>query len=215
MFVPCHYREPNVSMMVDLMRENPLALMVTNGAPADVPFATHLPIITDPYWAGHASPDLAGMVLLGHLNRANPHWAALETGSMILLTFTGPHAYVSPTVYGITPAAPTWNFTSVHVHGVVEKLTSTEETLEVVRETVLAFEKEFGDNWEMSDSLDYFRRIVPGVGAFRLRVTRAQGMFKLSQEQSPEIRERVVRSFAAHGSTRHAQTAELMSHLAD
>ncbi|WP_268761709.1 FMN-binding negative transcriptional regulator, partial [Frankia sp. AvcI1] len=74
MFVPCHYRAPNVSMMVDLMRENPLALMVSNGAPGAVPFATHLPVITDPCWDGQAGPDLGGMVLLGHLNRANPHW---------------------------------------------------------------------------------------------------------------------------------------------
>ncbi|MFE7183209.1 FMN-binding negative transcriptional regulator [Streptomyces erythrochromogenes] len=213
MFVPSHYREPDVSWMADLMRENPLALMVSNGNPADGPFATHLPVITDPRWEGLPTDDLAGMPLLGHLNRANPHWAALETGAVALLTFTGPHAYVSPTVYDIAPAAPTWNFTSVHVHGVVEKIESTEETLGVVQATVQAFEKEFGDSWDMSGSLDYFRKIVPGVGAFRFRVTRAEGMFKLSQEQRPEIRQRVTRSFAGRGCTRHAQTAELMSRL--
>ncbi|MEW1804031.1 FMN-binding negative transcriptional regulator, partial [Streptomyces virginiae] len=30
------------------------------------------------------------------------------------------HSYVSPTVYEKSPAAPTWDFTSVHVRGVVE-----------------------------------------------------------------------------------------------
>ncbi|NBM14266.1 FMN-binding negative transcriptional regulator [Streptomyces sp. GC420] len=213
MFVPSQYREPDVSWMVDLMRGNPLALMVSNGTPADGPYATHLPVITDPQWEGPAASDLADMPLLGHMNRANPHWATLNTGSMILLAFTGPHAYVSPTVYDITPAAPTWNFTSVHVHGVVEKIESAEETLGVVRATVQAFEKEFGDSWDMSESIGYFRKIVPGVGAFRVRVTKAEGMFKLSQEQRPEIRERVVQSFAGRGCTRHAQTADLMSRL--
>ncbi|MFI6084270.1 FMN-binding negative transcriptional regulator [Streptomyces sp. NPDC051217] len=213
MFVPNHYREPDVSWMVDLMRGNSLALMASNGTPADGPFATHLPVITDPQWEGRPTADLAGMPLLGHMNRANPHWAALETGSVILLTFTGPHAYVSPTVYDVTPAAPTWNFTSVHVRGVVEKIESTAETLAVVQATVRAFEKEFGNSWDMSESLDYFRKIVPGVGAFRVLVTKAEGMFKLSQEQSPEIRERVVQSFAGRGCTRHEQTADLMSRL--
>ncbi|MER7376198.1 FMN-binding negative transcriptional regulator [Streptomyces lanatus] len=200
--------------MVDVIRGNPLALMVSNGAPADGPFATHLPVITAPDWDGAPAADLTDLPLLGHMNRANPHWKALESGSVILLTFTGPHAYVSPTVYDITPAAPTWNFTSVHVHGVVEKIDSTEETLGVVQATVQEFEKEFGFNWDMSESVDYFRKIVPGVGAFRVRVTGAEGMFKLSQEQSPEVRERVVRSFAERGCTRHAQTADLMDRLA-
>ncbi len=213
MFVPSHYREPDVSWMVDLMRENPLALMASNGAPADGPFATHLPVITDPGWEGEPAPDLAGTQLLAHMNRANPHWSALEDGMPILLTFTGPHAYVSPTVYDITPAAPTWNFTSVHVHATVEKIESIEETLGVVQATVRAFEKEFGDSWDMGASLDYFRKIVPDVGAFHVRVTKAEAMFKLSQEQRPEVRERVVTSFAGRGCTRHAMTADLMKRL--
>ncbi|QDY80107.1 FMN-binding negative transcriptional regulator [Streptomyces qinzhouensis] len=213
MFVPSHYREPDVSWMVDLMRGNPLALAASNGNPDDGPFATHLPVITDPRWEGQPAPDLAGMPLLGHMNRTNPHWAALDTGTVILLTFTGPHAYVSPTVYDITPAAPTWNFTSVHVHGTVEKIETMEETLGVVQATVEAFEQEFGKSWDMTGSIDYFRKIVSGVGAFRIRVKKAEGMFKLSQEQCPEVRERVVRSFADRGCTRHAQTADLMSRL--
>ncbi|MEU3603629.1 FMN-binding negative transcriptional regulator [Streptomyces sp. NPDC006798] len=213
MFVPSHYRAPDVSWMVELMRRNPLALMASNGTPADGPFATHLPVITDPRWDGEPESDLAGLPLLAHLNRANPHWSALANGTVILLTFTGPHAYVSPTVYDINPAAPTWNFTSVHIHGVVERIESAEETLDVVRATVRAFEEEFGNSWDMSGSIDYFRRIVAAVGAFRVRVTKAEGMFKLSQEQRPEVRERVVRSFAGRGCTRHAQTAELMDRL--
>lgn len=213
MFVPSHYREPDASWMVDLVRENPLALMASNGTEADGPFATHLPVITDPRWDGHVAPDLAGMPLLGHMNRANPHWAALESGTAILLTFTGPHAYVSPTVYDVTPAAPTWNFTSVHVHGYAEKIESTEETLNVVQATVQAYEKEFGDSWDMAESVDYFRTIVHAVGAFHIRVTKAEGMFKLSQEQRPEVRARVAESFAGRGCTRHTQTAALMNRL--
>lgn len=213
MFVPSHYRQPETSWMVDLMRSNPLALMVSNGSPEAGPFATHLPVIFDPEGTVEPAEDLAGLPLLGHMNRTNPHWSALEDKAVALLSFTGPHAYVSPTVYGVTPAAPTWNFTSVHVHGVVEKFDSTEETLEVVQATVRAFETSFGNNWDMTDSIDYFRKIVPGVGAFRMHVTKAEGMFKLSQEQEPDIRDRVVQSFAGRGCTRHAQTATLMSRL--
>ncbi len=199
--------------MVDLVRGNPLALLVTNGKPEDGPFATHLPVIADPDRHKEWPPALVGSTLLGHMNRMNPHWEALEHGSTVLLTFTGPHAYVSPTVYQVTPAAPTWNFTSVHIRGTVQKIDSLEETLEVVKATVRAFEADFGAGWDMTESLDYFRRIVPGVGAFRIEVTGADGMFKLSQEQPPEVSDRVRRSFGGRECSRHRETAALMDRL--
>ncbi|MFG2312754.1 FMN-binding negative transcriptional regulator [Streptomyces sp. NPDC048566] len=213
MFVPKFYREPDSSWMVDLIRANPLALAVSNGRPEDGPFATHLPVIFDPESSGDWTGDLPGATLLGHLNRANPHWTALESGSVLLLTFTGPHSYVSPTVYDISPAAPTWNFTAVHVRGVIEKIDSVEETLGVVESTVRAFEGRFGDGWDMTASLGYFRKIVPAVGAFRFTVTGAEGMFKLSQEQSGEVRERVRDSFGQSACAYKRETAGLMNRL--
>jgi transcriptional regulator len=213
MFVPNFYREPESSWMVDLIRRNPLALAVANGSDENGPFATHLPVIFDPETSGDWSGELPGATLLGHMNRANPHWAALETGSVLVLTFTGPHSYVSPTVYEVTPAAPTWNFTAVHVRGVVEKIDSMDETLDVVESTVHAFEGAFGNGWDMTESLDYFRKIAPGVGAFRFTVTRAEGMFKLSQEQPGEVRDRVRESFGQSACTYKRETAGLMSRL--
>ncbi|MFH8347423.1 FMN-binding negative transcriptional regulator [Streptomyces sp. NPDC018045] len=213
MFVPCVYREPDRSWMADLIRRNPLALLVSNADVGDGPFATHLPIIQDPQPTDECAVDAPWGQLLGHMNRANPHWAALETGDAVLLAFTGPHAYVSPTIYDKVPAAPTWNFTAVHVRGVVEKISSLEETLDVVKSTVTMYEGELGTGWDMSESLDYFRKIVPGVGAFRITVSKAEGMFKLSQEQEPDVRDRVRDDFARRECGRHRETAQLMSEL--
>lgn len=213
MFVPSQYRQPDSSWMLDIIRGNPLAQFVSNGSPEEGPFVTHLPVIQDPEWDGEWSNDLAGGRLLGHMNRANPHWKALESGSVNLLTFTGPHGYVSPTVYQVTPAAPTWNFTSVHVHGIVEKIEGMENTLEVVKATVRAYEKDFGAGWDMTESLGYFSKIVPAVGAFRIKVTGAEGMFKLSQEQPDEVQERVKESFSGRECTRHQAAAQLMGKL--
>ncbi|MEU1126365.1 FMN-binding negative transcriptional regulator [Streptomyces sp. NPDC005899] len=213
MFVPRPYREPDTAWMADLIRRNPLALMVSNGSPEAGPFATHLPVIADPGAAPGPAEDLTGATLLAHMNRANPHWSAVGTGSTVVLAFTGPHAYVSPTVYEVTPAAPTWDFTSVHVHGTVEKIESIEETLEVVQATVRAYETDFGHGWDMTESIGYFRKIVPAVGAFRVRVSAAEGMFKLSQEQESQVRDRVHKSFASSACTRHREAADLMSRL--
>lgn len=216
MYVPPPYREPDGSWMADLIRGNPLALLVSNGTDAEGPFATHLPVIPDPQMTGEWSAGLSGATLLGHMNRANPHWAALEAGATALLAFTGPHAYVSPTVYEVTPAAPTWNFTSVHVRGTIDKIdeaTSAEETLQVVKSTVRALEGRFGTGWDMSESVGYFREILPAVGAFRFTVSGADGMFKLSQEQAPHIQNRVQQSFSERACSRHRATAALMEQL--
>jgi len=212
-FVPQQYREPDTSWLINLMTRSPLALLTTNGPAEHGPLATHLPVILDPHQTGEPTGDLSGTLLLGHMNVENPHWSALRDQDPVLLVFTGPHAYVSPTIYETTPAAPTWNFTSVHVHGVLEKILPQEETLAVVKETVREFEGKFGAEWDMTESADYFARILPGVGAFRITVSRAEGMFKLSQEQERGIRNRVQQTFADRPCSRHQQTADLMSRL--
>ncbi|WP_405163079.1 FMN-binding negative transcriptional regulator [Nocardia sp. NBC_01499] len=214
MFVPAQYRTPDSSWLVELLRRNPLALLLTNGRPGEVPYATHLPVIFRQPPPAEPPPELSGTVLLGHLNRANPHWRALSSSTDAVLVFTGPHAYVSPTVYRTEPAAPTWNYTAVHVHGRLQKIGTAVETMEVVKSTVRAYEDEFGAGWDMSGSIEYFEKLLPAVGAFRFVVSHTDGMFKLSQEQEPAVRERVVSAFMDRGSCPHRETAELMKRLA-
>jgi transcriptional regulator len=218
MFVPHHYHEPNESWMSDLIRENPLAELVSNGIGPDGPFATHVPVIPDPADAARPPADLVGTTLWGHLNRANPHWSALASETPVVIVFTGPHAYVSPTLYRRTPAAPTWNFTAVHARGLLRRVDveqAGDETLETVMATVRAFEGRFGAGWAMAESVEYFRRIVSAVGAFRVTVSQVDGMFKLSQEQDADVRRRVRTSFAERESSNHQAIAAMMGRLAD
>lgn len=212
MFVPQCYREPDGSWITEVIQRNPLALLTSTGD-HEVPFATHLPVIPDPARNPELPDDITGSSLLCHMNRVNPHWATLRDGGMVLLIFTGPHGYVSPTVYGTSPCAPTWDFTAVHVRGVVQRIAAGEDTLSVVRSTVRACEATVGTGWDMSASLDYFRKLAPGVGAFRVTVMAVDGMFKLSQEQPPEIRARVHNSFAHSAHGRHREVADLIDRL--
>lgn len=216
MFVPCLYRQPDESWTVDLVRNNPLATLISNGAETNAPYATHVPIIVDPDEADRPLPELAGVSLRGHMNRANPHWSALTPEMPVAVIFTGPNGYVSPTVYQTTPAAPTWNFTAVHVRGVLRKIEpdeAGEETMDTVFATVRTCEGAFGNGWSMADSIGYFRRILPGVGAFRMAVTDTDSMFKLSQEQDNVVRQRVRDSFAGRDSSNHRAVAAMMSRL--
>ncbi|MFD4633068.1 FMN-binding negative transcriptional regulator [Streptomyces sp. NPDC058284] len=204
MYVPPIYRAEDRVWLRRVVEQYPLATLVTNGP--RVPYATHLPVIFSPDASpGDGGPE--GVTLLGHMNRANSHWDSLTDGADAQLIFTGPHGYVTPAVYGTTPAAPTWNFVSVHLQGKLRPIPGFEETLEVVQRTVLAYEKDFGVGWEMDSSLEYFRGIGPAVGAFRFEVESADGMFKLSQEQEPEIRKRVADHFGADVTGRGGELA--------
>jgi transcriptional regulator len=204
MYVPADYRAPDPSWVADLVSSHPLALLCTNAA--GTPHATHLPVITPP-----DSAFEQGGSMVGHMNRANPHWAALSGGGGALLVFTGPHAYVSPCVYATTPAAPTWDFTAVHVRGTLSPVDGAKETAAVIGATVSALESRLGDDWDMTTSYEYFNRILPGVGAFRFEIAEIQAMFKLSQEQRPEIRQRVVKSFADSEAGQHRELARLIA----
>ncbi len=209
MFVPSHYRIEDEAWHRRIIDGHPLATLTTNGALA--PFATRLPALVAP--GEPESGPLAGTELVGHLNRANPHWKALAEGTYARLMFDGPGGFVTPAVYPGAPgdpAAPTWNFVSVHVCGRLRLVRGPEETLEVVRWTAARLEDRFGAGWDQTASVDYFRRIVPGVGAFRLSIESVEALFKLSQEKPADVQESVIRRYEADASGAGRPIAGLM-----
>jgi transcriptional regulator len=209
MYVPTLYRAASETQIDAVIRQYPLALLVTNGP--DVPHATHLPVVAAP---GADDDPLVGRTLLGHMNRANPHWPALVGATSGKLVFSGPSSYVSPTIYETCPAAPTWDFVTAHLYGTIQPIEPGEPTLAVVSRTAAVLEGSFGDGWDQRDSVDYFRSIVSGVGAFTFVVEAAEAMFKLSQEKDGDVRRRLVAKFDAcpAGSGAH-QVAALMRDL--
>ncbi len=191
MLVPPHYQQEDPSWSRSVITDNPLALLIS--AHEGEIFTSHVPVIPssdEDLTRGSGPVGLNGCRLLGHLNRSNPHWTSLRNGSR--LVFTGPGAYVTPSIYGTTPAAPTWNFIAVHLTGRVRRLTGKAAALHVVMETVKRLEESHGSGWDMTESIPYFEEIVGGIGAFEFEVTESQAMFKLSQEKSPQVRRAVA-----------------------
>ncbi|CDH26812.1 FMN-binding negative transcriptional regulator [Xenorhabdus bovienii] len=109
---------------------------------------THLPFVF--------APEEGKMrVLYGHVAKANQHWKEFD-GQRVLVVFTGPHAYISPTWYKAQHAVPTWNYSAVHCYGVAEIL-GNEETKLVMETLVNTFEPNLVENKElMPDS--YFNQ---------------------------------------------------------
>lgn len=191
------YQAPSAAAVADLIGRHPFALVVSAAASVDggpVPEGTHVPVIPAP--DSDLSAGLEGATLWGHMATVNPQWRGFTAGARVLVVFTGPDGYVSPSTYGTSAAAPTWNYAAVHVVGRVRLVESPEETLEVITATVEALERDRPQPWDATGSLDYFRRILPGVRAFIVDVESVRAVFKMSQDKPAELRDRVREQFA-------------------
>ena len=110
----------------------------------------------------------------------------------------GPGAYVSPELYQVTPAAPTYSYTAVHACSTPALIEDTQATLALLRATVARFEQgPDGRDWNIEPSLEYARRIVRGVVAFTVEITHLDAAARLSQNKAPELQDRVETAFAA------------------
>jgi transcriptional regulator len=186
MYLPAIFTETDPAVALQLMRENPLANVITNAAELDV---NPVPTIADAS-GGNVS-------IRFHLATRNPQCEELTNGSRCLLVFTGPNCYVSPSWYTERPNVPSWNYVAAHVRGTVEVL--DEPALEeLLRELSRRHESAVGSSWEY-DSLPFaFRReLLAEIRGFRVGASRIETKLKLSQNRVAEDRARVTERLLA------------------
>lgn len=143
---------------------------------------THLPFIL------HKDEGEMG-ALYCHCARANHQWKRIG-GKDVFVIFSGPDAYISPTWYARSPAAPTWNYAAVHAYGVGEILNEA-QTRKVVEQTInkhdpaLLVERNILTN-------KLFEKLLPGIVGLKITLSRIEGKLKLGQERIPEDQRGVV-----------------------
>lgn len=180
-YPPAHFAETDPARIAALMAAHGFATLVSvrDGAP----LASHLPLLFAPGEGPHGT-------LYGHLARANPQ-AAFAPEERVLALFHGPHAYVSPSWYA-TPGVPTWNYCTVHARGRVRILADSALKAAVVR----ALTEHYDPTVALADGpvlapADW-ERMLGGIVAFAIEVDSLEAKFKLSQNRSPEDRQRVI-----------------------
>jgi len=198
MWTPEHFRAATPEWDAELVGQCPFGLLVTSND--STPEATHVPMLIHPDDRERAATGLTGCRILGHLARLNSHWTRIEESQPALLVFPGVHGYVSPTVYGEHPAAPTWNYAAVHVTGPITLVHDPKETMTVIDRTIDVLEGSGpAAHWDREPSRDYFDQIIRGVVAFEVRADKVESSYKLSQDQPPDRRAAAVEASARQG----------------
>ena len=179
MYLPRHFEQHDPQALQALMREHPLAALVSTGAEGIT--ADHLPLEFDARAGEHGT-------LFGHVARANPLWR-VAAGAPVLAVFGGPQAYVSPSWYPSKAAThkvvPTWNYTVVHAHGVLEAVEDSPWLRALVGRLTDHFEAPRPVPWSVGDApADYVQQMLRAIVGIRIPLTRLVGKWKVSQNRS-------------------------------
>jgi transcriptional regulator len=161
------------------MREHSFASLISIDDEG-LPFVSHLPLVLEERGQGAEGPS--GFVLLGHVAKANPHWRYLQARPRAVVTFSGPHAYMSPCVYPDLVRVPTWSYLAVHCTVDVKLIEDAEGKDALLKKLIAEHEPAYAEQWR-GLSEEYAHMMLAGIVAFELPVTQLQCKLKLNQHR--------------------------------
>jgi len=179
-YSPPYNRVEDRSELVDFMRRNSFALLVT--ATGGVPLASHLPVII--------ADGAAGIVIHSHMAKNNPQWQEFFEDE-VLMVFAGPHAYVSPRWYEEKERVPTWNYAAVHAYGKVTVTTDRAAKHAAQRELVAQLDPQWLPKFDALRA-EYVEGMLNGIVTFDIAATRIETRWKLSQNRGRREQELIA-----------------------
>lgn len=179
MYVPSHFAFTDRAEIVAFMRRYNFATVVSqlNGEP----YASHLPFVVE-----ETADEIR---LLAHFAKANPQWQHWADQTVMVI-FSEPHAYVSPSLYEKEQNVPTWNYVAVHAYGVPELISDETRAFGLLEKQMAAYEPAYLDQWNRLLQ-DYKNAMIKGIVAFEMTIQRLDAKNKLSQNKSAQERHNV------------------------
>ncbi len=181
MYVPKHFAVNSQTQLHTFIENQGFGVLVGSDLEAN-----HLPFILRKDEGKHGT-------LYGHFARANPQWKSAD-GADMLVIFSGPHAYISPSWYEESPAVPTWDFISVHAKGRLSLL-SAEATTEVLNASLTTFEPALLKKRDIVTPAIQ-EKLSPAIVGFSIELHSLQGKAKLSQNTSEKTQTNIQRALA-------------------
>ena len=193
MYTPKFNQVTDRGVLLEAMRDNSFAILFgplvrSAASQADLPpTATHLPLVV--------KDEGEHGVIEGHFAKANRHWQSLA-GHETLVVFSGPHSYVSPTLYTEPLSVPTWNYIAVHAYGTTELIEDENGKDALLKGLIALHEPVYADRW-LAMPAGFRRTMLAGIVGFRIVISRIEGKFKVSQNRSETERQNVRTAHAA------------------
>lgn len=205
MYLPPQFRGDD-RQAVALMQSHPFASLISTDD-AGLPFVTHLPLhLQQPHQAGEGAP----FALLGHVARPNPHWRYLQARPKAVVTFMGPHTYMTPRVYPDLVRVPTWNYVCVHCTVETRLIEHFDDKDHLLKHLIADHDPAYADQWRGLGE-DYQHKMMNGIVAFELKVLELQCKVKLNQHR-PEAHA-AMRALYAQGGENEQGLARWMDQL--
>lgn len=182
MYVPDHFKVADEAEIFAFIDANAFGQLIS--IDAGRPFASHLPfLIAEDRKSLHC-----------HLARQNPQWQALE-GQQVLVTFLGPHDYISPSWYR-NAGVPTWNYQAVHIYGTCRVFDAADELASVVEALSARYESAFDQPWQPQ----YREAMLKAIVGVDIVIDEIEAKYKLSQNRPAADHAGVIEQLDEHGS---------------
>lgn len=203
MFQPDEHRLDDPAAIAEAARAIQFACIVTSSGGALR--ATHAPCVVK-----HDSREIT---VEFHVARANPHWKHAADGPTLAI-FQGEQAYIHPGWYPTKAetgrAVPTWNYVTVHLHGMLETMPPGGELHRHLEQLTALNETHRAEPWAMSDAPErYIDTMKRGLVGLRLKVTEAHGALKLSQNKNDADHAGVLDGLNASGGAAGMMAAQM------
>jgi transcriptional regulator len=186
MYQPPQFRSEDAALAAELMRGHPFASLISNDD-TGFPFVTHLPL--------HLEEREGRFVLLGHCAKPNPHWRYLKARPEALVTFMGPHAYLSPKVYPDLQRVPSWNYLTVHCRVQARLVEEALAKDRLLKKLIGDHEPSYAEQWQGLGE-EFAHKMLAGIVGFELDVQQWSCKLKLNQHR-PEAHARMRDAYAA------------------
>ena len=173
MYTPEHFRETRPEVLHQFMREHPLGALVDSTLNA-----SHVPMLL----------DTDERTLRCHMARANEQWRTIETSPNVLVIFSGPEHYISPSLYEHHPSVPTWNYIAVHAYGHA-RLFEGDALYPHLQQLTSAHD----ESWRLEDApREYIDKLIKAIVGIEISIDRLEGKWKMSQNRPAADRDRVA-----------------------
>ena len=196
MYLPKHFEETRPEVLHELIRAQPLGLLVTLNHAG--PQANPVPFFLD------ADPAGGPGILRAHVARANPLWRETRTDVDALVVFQGPQAYVSPGWYPSKAehgkVVPTWNYVMVQARGRLRAIDEPAWVHAFVTRLTTRHESVQAKPWAVTDAPpDFVETMTRAIVGIEITLSALTGKWKVSQNRSGADRAGVVNGLRAAG----------------